>query len=86
MESKHDWLISREVLNEGSLVQAMGMEEGRVQRHEVDDIDHAYLQLREVVAQPPGGGHRLLRRNVTRTDQHDVRFDTLIVARPAPGR
>ena len=65
MESKHDRLISSEVLNKGSLVQAIGMEEGRVQRHEVNDIDHAHLQFREVLAQPPGGGHRLLRHQRT---------------------
>src|SRR5262249_19729704 len=86
MVSKHDRPISREVLNEGGFVQPMGVEEGLVQGHQVNNVDHAHLQFWQVLAQPPGRCPRFLCRNVTCTGQHDARFDVLIVTRPVPGR
>src|SRR6266852_487918 len=53
MECKNHRRISRKVLDEGSIIHAMRMQEWRVEFHQIHDVDHAYLQFRQVMPQPP---------------------------------
>ena len=45
---------------------------GRLQPHQVDDVDHPDLQVGQVPAQDVGGGEHLQGRHVARAGQHDV--------------
>src|SRR5579859_3269614 len=49
VEGENDGLIGCEVFDKGGVIQSMRMSVRRVERHQVDDIDHAYLQFRDVV-------------------------------------
>ena len=51
--------------------------------HQVDDIDHSHLELRQVLPDEVGGRQRLERRDIARAGHHDVRFSG-IVAGPIP--
>ena len=61
-----------------------GWTAGGKRRHQVDDVDHAHLQLGDIVAQPPGRGDRLHRRDVARAGQHDIGLDRRRRCRPSP--
>ena len=56
----------------------------RLQRHQVDDIDEAHLQFRQVAAQQVDGGERLQRRHVARRRQDDVGLAVVVIAGPFP--
>ena len=56
----------------------------RLQLHQVDDVDHADLQLRQVLAQNGDGGQRLQRGHVAAAGHDDVRRAALVVAGPLP--
>ena len=55
-----------------------------LQRHQIDDVDHADLEIREVLAQKIHGGERLQRGDVAGAGHHHVRLAACVVARPVP--
>ena len=55
-----------------------------LQAHQVDDVDHAHAQLRQVLAQQRRGGDRLERGDVAGTGQHHVGLLAVGGARPLP--
>ena len=85
VEGKHDRFIFREVFNEGGFIHSMRVDLWWVERHEVHDVDHPHLQLRHMLAQPPGRGHRFLCRDVACTGQHNVWLHFLVITCPVPG-
>lgn len=56
----------------------------RRQRHQVDDIDGADFQFREMLVQQVDGGQHFQGRYIAGAGHHDVRFLTLVVACPCP--
>ena len=56
----------------------------RLQLHQVHNVDHANLQLGQVVPKDGNGGERFQRGYVTATGHHDVRFGCPIASRPFP--
>ena len=56
----------------------------RLQRHQVDHVDHADLEFRHVAAQQLHRGQRLQRRHVAAARHHDVGLAALVVAGPLP--
>ncbi len=62
----------------------MRMDVARLQRHQVDDIDDADLQLGQVLAQESDGRQRLERRHIARAGHDHIRFAAAIVAGPLP--
>src|SRR5260370_20472646 len=77
-------LIACEYLVELGLLQSMRMLCCRLQPHQVDDIDHADGEPREVLAAQVSGGERFQRRHVAGARQHRVRLAIPVAARPAP--
>ena len=56
-----------------------------LQAHQVDDVDDADPQVRQVLAQQRRGGERLERRHVAGAGEHDVGLAVAVVrARPVP--
>ena len=56
----------------------------RLEPHQVDDVDDADLQLRQVLAQEVDRGQRLQRRHVAAAGHHDVGLAAPVVAGPLP--
>ena len=56
----------------------------RLEPHQVDDVHHAYLQFRQVLAEQRRRGNGLERRDVACTREDDVRHGAVVVRRPAP--
>jgi len=56
----------------------------RLQSHQVDDVDHADLEVGGVLAKEVDGRQRLDRWHVTCAGHDDVRLAALVVARPFP--
>ena len=56
----------------------------RLQAHQVDDVDNAHPELREVLAQERRCGERLERRDLARAAEHDVGLTRFVRARPVP--
>ena len=56
----------------------------RLQLHQVHDVDHAHLQLRQVLADQLHRSQRLQRRNVAAARHDHVGLAALVVARPLP--
>ena len=56
----------------------------RLERHQIDDVDDANLQLRDVPAKQIDGGQRLQRRHVAAAGHHHVGLAALVVAGPLP--
>jgi hypothetical protein len=50
----------------------------RLQAHQVDDVDHAHLELGQVLAQQRSRRERLERRRVAGTPEHDVRLAAVV--------
>ena len=84
MEGEHHRSISREVLDEGGIVQTMGMKEGRIECHQVNDVDDADLQRGQVLAEQIHRGERLQRGHIAAAGHDDVGLVALIVAGPLP--
>src|SRR5258708_6230657 len=63
---------------------AVGMLALGLEAHEVDDVDHAHLQVRQVPADEVGGGQRLEGRDVAAAGQDHVGLPVVVVARPVP--
>ena len=64
--------------------QAVRMLARRLQPHEIDDVDDAHLQLRQVLAQQLDGGERLERRHVAAARHDDVGLARLRRCSPTP--
>ena len=80
-------MIGLSVVNSASKslsVQAVRMLALRLQRHQVDDVDDADLQLGRVPAQQVDRGQGLERRHVAAAGHHDVGLRALVVAGPLP--
>src|SRR5215207_859017 len=84
MKGEDDRLVCREELDEARLVHPVRVELAGEERHQVNDVDHADLEVRGVLAQPVGGGHGLQGRDVAGATQHDVRLAAPVVAGPLP--
>ena len=61
-----------------------GCSEVRLQLHEIDHIDHADLELRQMLAQDRNRRQRLERRHIAGAGHDHVRLAVLIVAGPLP--
>ena len=59
------------------VAQAMRMLGLRLQLHQVDDVDDADFQLRQVLAQDRHGSQRFKCRHVAAAGHHDVGLDAL---------
>ena len=55
----------------------------RLQRHQVDDIDHPHLEVRQMLADEVGGGQCLQGGDVPGARHHHVRLAG-VVAGPVP--
>ena len=64
--------------------QAVRVLAGRLQLHQVDDVDDAHLQLRQVLAEQLHGRQRLQRGHVAAAGHHHVGLAALVVAGPLP--
>src|ERR1700760_960372 len=64
--------------------ESVGMLALRLERHQVDDIDHPHLEIREVPAQEVDRGERLKRGHVPGTGHHDVGLAAVVIAGPIP--
>src|SRR5262245_41196688 len=56
----------------------------RLQFHQIDDVDNADLQLRDMLTEQIYGGQSLQRRHVPTTGHDDIRIPSLVVAGPFP--
>ena len=56
----------------------------RLETHQVDDVDHPYLQIREVPPQQIDGRERLERRDVTAAGHDDIGLVAAVVRGPLP--
>ncbi len=84
VEGEDDRLVRREDRIELAVGQAVRVEVGGLQRHEVDDVDDANFELRQPLAQERDRCERFERRDVARAGEHDVGLAVLIVAGPRP--
>jgi len=57
----------------------------RAKRHEIDRIDHAHLQLRQIPAQKPSCRDCLQSCDIASAGQHNIGVFAIIVAAPLPG-
>ena len=69
---------------EVAVAKAVRMLARRLQRHQIDDVDHADLQFGRMLAQEVDRGQRLERRHVAAAGHDDVRLAAAVVARPFP--
>ena len=84
VEAEDDVLVLGEQRVVVGVAQPVGVLGAGLQLHQVDDIDHPHLQLRQVLAQDRGGGQDLQRGRVPATGHDDVRLGSLVVAGPVP--
>ena len=84
MEGEDDRLVLGEECVEIRVAQSVRMLGLRLQLHQVDDVDHADLQLGQMLAQDGNGGQRLQRGHVAAAGHDHVRLDVLVVAGPLP--
>ena len=84
VEGEDDRLVDGEESVEVTVGEAMRMLAVRLQRHQVDDIDDADLQLGRVLAQEVDRGQRLERRHVAAAGHHHIGLAAVVVARPWP--
>ena len=56
----------------------------RLQFHQIDHVDEADFQIRQVVAQDGRGGERFQSRGIAAARDYDVGFLPLVVGRPIP--
>ena len=84
MVSEDHRLVFCEQLVEIHIAQTMGMLAGRLQLHQVDDVDHADPEVGQVFAQDRDGGERLQRGYVPATGHHHIGRHRLVVACPLP--
>ena len=81
---KDDGLVAREQEIEIRVAQPVWMFGGRLQPHEIDDVDHAHLEAGQVVPKDGRGGQGFERRHVARRGHDQIRLGAFIVARPLP--
>ena len=55
-----------------------------LQGHQIHHVDHADLQVRQILSQEVDCGEGLKRRNISAARHHHVRFAALIAAGPLP--
>ncbi len=77
-------LVFREERVEILVGQAVGMLAGGLELHQVHDVDHADLQLRQALAEDGDGREDFEGRDVAGSRHDDVRLSPLIVAGPFP--
>jgi len=77
-------LVLREEAVEVAVLKPVRMLALGLQRHQVDDIDHADFDSRKKFAQQLNSRERFERRDVAGAGHHHVRFAALIVAGPLP--
>ena len=76
--------VGREERVEDPVGEAVRMLALRLEAHQVDDVDDAHPQLRQVLAQDRGGGERLERRDVAAHASTTSRLAAFVVRGPVP--
>ena len=66
------------------VAQAVRMFALRLELHQVDHVDHADLQVREMLPQQIDGGQGFQRRHIAAAGHDDIRLAALVVAGPVP--
>src|SRR4029450_12247635 len=84
MEGKDDRLVGGEQRVEIVIREAMRVLARGLQRHEIDYVDDAYLQIGSVPSKEVDSGKGLQRRHVTAARHHDIGLAALVVAGPLP--
>ena len=84
VEREDDVLVSREQRVVVLVAQAVRMLAAGLQSHQVDDVDDADPQLRQMLAQDRDSGEDLERRRVPAARHHHVGLAALVVAGPGP--
>jgi len=84
MEGKDDRLVLGEEFVKIHVAQPMRVLGLRLQLHEVDDVDHPYFQVRQMLAHNGDGGKRLQRGHVATTGHDHVGRNILVIAGPRP--
>lgn len=72
MKSEDDRLARRKQRIEIHVAQSVWMLALRLQLHEIDDIDYADCQLRQMLVHDGNGGERFQRWHVAATGHHHV--------------
>ena len=84
MIGENDRLIGGKQRIEILIAQSMRMLGLRLDGHQIDDIDHAHLQVRKILAQHAHCGQCLQRRDITGAGHYYVRLAADVVAGPFP--
>ena len=84
VKGEDDRLVDGEERVEVAIGEPVRMLARRLQRHQIDDVDDAYLELGRVLAQEVDRSQRLERRHVAAAGHHHIRLAAAVVARPWP--
>src|ERR1051325_9106605 len=84
MESEDDWLVCGEQRVELVIREAVRMLTGRLQLHQIHDVNDTHLEVRSILTEEVDGSQSLKCRHVTATNHDDVRIAATIVAGPLP--
>lgn len=84
MIGKDDGTVRREQRIEPVAGQPMWMDLGRQEGHQVDHVDHAYLQLWKMLAKNADGGQGFKRRDVAGAGKDHIGFSFAIIGGPFP--
>ena len=84
MKAKDDVLVFGEERIIVSFTEPVRMLTGRLQLHQIDHVDHADFQVRQMFTKNGDGGQNLERRRVSATGHYHIRLGALVVARPLP--
>src|ERR1700730_17232973 len=84
MEGEYDGLVRGEQAVEFRIAQAVRMLAFGLQFHEIDDVVHPDLQVRQMLPQDGDRGERLEGRYITGARHHDVGVRVVLVASPLP--
>src|SRR5262245_20879090 len=64
--------------------EAVRMFAGWLELHQIDNVDHAYLKLRQVLANQFDRGERFERGHIAAAGHHYIRLAALVVGSPFP--
>ena len=79
---KDDRLVGREEYVKIFVTQTVRMFTPWLELHQIHNVNHADFQFGEMLPQQLNGGQSFKRRHVPGAGHHDIRFATLVVARP----
>ena len=84
MKAEDDVLVLGEQRIVVGLAQPVRMLAGRLQLHQIDDVDHPDFQVGQMLPQDRHGRQNFQRRRVAATRHDDVGLAVLVVAGPLP--